>query len=41
MNNLTARAVQGAVQFIFYTVLVLAFFLLPSALVAVTFGATA
>lgn len=41
MNKLTARAVQGTVQFIFYTLLVLAFFLIPSLLVGVTFGAMA
>ncbi|WP_432244794.1 hypothetical protein ACRB8A_12380 [Arthrobacter sp. G.S.26] len=39
MSNSTARAVQGTVQFVFYTVIVSAFFLLPSLLVSITFGA--
>ncbi|WP_427018600.1 hypothetical protein ACQCSX_08740 [Pseudarthrobacter sp. P1] len=41
MSNHTARAMQGAVQFIFYTCIVLAFFFTPSTLVALTLGGVA
>jgi hypothetical protein len=38
MNKTTARAVQGAVQFLFHTILVLAFFFVPSVLEGLIFG---
>ncbi|MDQ0824301.1 hypothetical protein QFZ60_000474 [Arthrobacter sp. B2I5] len=41
MNNPTARAVQSAVQFLFHTLIVMAFFFVPSALVALVFGTAA
>lgn len=41
MSNSTARAVQSAVQFVFHTILVMAFFFVPSALVALVLGTAA
>ena len=41
MNKTTARIVQGTVQFIFHTLIVLSFFFLPSILEGLIFGATA
>ncbi|WP_258190851.1 hypothetical protein [Arthrobacter sp. PAMC25284] len=41
MNNITARAVQSTVQFIVYTLMVSCFFLIPSILEGLIFGATA
>ncbi|WP_364396374.1 hypothetical protein [Pseudarthrobacter sp. LMD1-1-1.1] len=41
MNDSTARAVRSAVQFLFHTLIVLAFFFVPSALVTLVFGTAA
>ncbi|WAJ32203.1 hypothetical protein OUO20_13650 [Arthrobacter sp. FX8] len=41
MNKNTARAVQGAVQFLFHTLIVLAFFFVPSIVEGLIFGLAA
>jgi hypothetical protein len=38
MNKTTARTVQGTVQFLFHTVLVMAFFFVPSIVEGLIFG---
>ncbi len=40
MNNLTARAVRGTAQFVFHSLLMACFFLVPSILEGLIFGAT-
>ncbi len=41
MNKNTARAVQGTVQFLFHTLIVLAFFFVPSIIEVLIFGTSA
>ncbi|MFJ6355412.1 hypothetical protein [Pseudarthrobacter oxydans] len=38
MNNLTARAVQGAVRSTLFTLLIVCFFVVPHLIVAASFG---